>query len=90
MYLNLLLHCLLWPKIAKNKVLGLLQLLEARELGKSFADLMATPGGVQLIFLDNAAFSDSYPVFPIYLEAGIARRTRGTERGKRDRSKGER
>ena len=37
-YLNLLLHCLLWPKIAKNKVLGLLQPLEARELGESFRD----------------------------------------------------
>ena len=72
MYLNLLLHCLLWPQIAKNRVLGLLQLLEARELGESFADLM---------FHDNAAFSDSYPVFPIYLEAGIARRTRRTESG---------
>ena len=46
MNLNLLLHCLLWPKIAKNKVLGLLQPLEARELGESFADLMPTPGGV--------------------------------------------
>jgi len=45
--LNLLLHCLFWPQIAKNKVLGLLQPLEARELGESFADLMATPGGVQ-------------------------------------------
>ena len=43
MNLNLLLHCLLWPQIAKNKVLGLLQPLEARELGESFADLMATP-----------------------------------------------
>ena len=83
MNLNLLLHCLLWPQIAKNKVLGLLQALEARELGESFADLMATPDGVKCIFHDND-FSDSYPVFPIYLEAGIARRTRGTERGKRD------
>ena len=46
MNLNLLLHCLLWPQIAKNKVLGLLQPLESRELGESFADLMATPGGV--------------------------------------------
>ena len=46
MSLHLLLHCLLWPQIAKNKVLGLLQPLEARELGESFADLMATPGGV--------------------------------------------
>ena len=26
-------------------------------------------------------FFDWYPVFPIYLKAGIARRTRGTERG---------
>ena len=82
--------CLLGPQIAKNKKLGLLQPLEARELGESFTDLMATPGGVQWIFHDNAAFSDSYPVFPIYLEAGIARRTRGTERGKHDRSKRER
>ena len=81
--------CLLWPKIAKNKVLGLLQPLEARELGESFADLMPTPGGVQRIFHDNVAFSDSYPLFPIYLESGIALRTRGTERGKRDRSKRE-
>ena len=88
MNLNLLLHCLLWPQIAKNKVLGLLQPLEARELGESFADPLATPGGVWWIFHDNAAFSDSYPVFPIYLEAGIARRTR--ESGKRDRSKRER
>ena len=47
MNLNLLLHCLLWPQIAKNKKLGLLQPLEARELGESFVDLMATPGGVQ-------------------------------------------
>ena len=31
---------------------------------------------------NNAAFSDSYPVFPIYFEAGIARRTRQTERGR--------
>ena len=46
MNLNLLLHCLLWPQIAKNKVLGLLQPLEARELGESFADPLATPGGV--------------------------------------------
>ena len=38
---------LLWPHIAKNKKLGRLQPLEARELGESFADLMATPGGVQ-------------------------------------------
>ena len=45
--LNLLLHCLLWPQIAKNKVLGPLQPLAARELDESFADLMATPGGVQ-------------------------------------------
>ena len=47
MNLNLLLHCLLWPQIAKNKVLGLLQPLAARELDERFADLMATPGGVQ-------------------------------------------
>ena len=40
------LNCLLWPQIAKNKVLGLLQPIEARELGESFAELMATPGGV--------------------------------------------
>ena len=40
MYLNLLLHGLLWTQIAKNKVLGLLQPLEARELSESFADLM--------------------------------------------------
>ena len=46
MNLNLLLHCLLWPQIANNKVLGLLQLLEARELGESIADRMPTPGGV--------------------------------------------
>ena len=46
MNLNLLLHCLLWSQIAKNKVLGLLQLLEARELGESIADRMPTPGGV--------------------------------------------
>ena len=46
MNLNLLLHCLLWPQIAKNKVLGLLQPLEARELGESIVDLMPTPGGV--------------------------------------------
>ena len=46
MNLNLLLHCLLWPQIAKNKVLGLLQPLEARELGESIADRMPTPGGV--------------------------------------------
>ena len=44
--LNLLLHCLLWPQIAKKKVLGLLQPLEARELGESIADRMPTPGGV--------------------------------------------
>ena len=90
MNLNLRIQCLLWLQIAKNKKLGLLQPLEARELGESFADLMATPAGVQWIFHDNAASSDSYPVFPIYLEAGIARRTRGTERGKHDRSKSER
>ena len=47
MNLNLLLRCLLWPQIPKNKVLGQLQPLEARELGESFADLMATPGGVR-------------------------------------------
>ena len=35
-YLNLLLHCLLWPKIAKNKVLGLLQPLEANWTGREF------------------------------------------------------
>ena len=46
MNLNLLLHCLLWPQIVKNKVLGLVQLLEARELGESISDLMPTPGGV--------------------------------------------
>ena len=46
MNLNLLLHCLLWPQIAKNKVLGLLQPLEARELGESIVDLMPTPDGV--------------------------------------------
>ena len=79
--LNLPIQCLLWPHIAKNKKLGLLQPLEARELGESFADLVATLGGVQWIFHDNTAFSDSYPVFPIYLGAGIARRTLGTERG---------
>ena len=83
-------NCLLWPQIAKNKVLGLLQPIEARELGESFAELMATPSGVWWIFHDNADFSDSYPVFAIYLEAGIARRIRGTESGKRDRSKRER
>ena len=81
MNLNLPIQCLLWPHIAKNKKLALLQPLEARELGESFADLMATRGGAQWIFHDNAVFSDSYQVFPIYLEAGIARRTRGTERG---------
>ena len=47
MNLNLPIQCLLWPQIAMNKKLGLLQPLEARELGESFADLMATPGGVQ-------------------------------------------
>ena len=47
MNLNLRIQCLLWLQIAKNKKLGLLQPLEARELGESFADLMATPGGVQ-------------------------------------------
>ena len=47
MNLNLPIQCLLWPQIAKNKKLGLLQPFEARELGESFADLMATPGGVQ-------------------------------------------
>ena len=46
MNLNLLLHCLLCPQIAKNKVLGLLQSLEARELGESIVHLMPTPGGV--------------------------------------------
>ena len=70
MCLNLLLHYLLCPQIAKNKVLGLLQPLEARELGESFAHLMATPGGVQLIFHDNVAFSDSYPSLPYLFRGG--------------------
>ena len=41
--------CLLWPQIAKNKLLGLLQLLEARELGESISDIMPTPGGVSRV-----------------------------------------
>ena len=53
MNLNLLLHCLLWPQIAKNKVLGLLQPLEARELGESIADRMPTPGGVSHVSIDQ-------------------------------------
>ena len=47
MNLNLPIQRLLWPHIAKNKKLGLIQPLEARELGESFADLMATPDCVQ-------------------------------------------
>ena len=53
MNLNLLLPCLLWPQIANNKVLGLLQPLEARELGESIADRIATPGGVSHVSIDQ-------------------------------------
>ena len=38
--------CLLWPKIAIDKVLGPVQLLTDRKLGESFADLMTKTGGV--------------------------------------------
>ena len=48
MNLNLLLQSVSFgPKLPRtSQVLGLLQLLEARELGESISDLMPTPGGV--------------------------------------------
>ena len=53
MNLNLPLPCLLWPQIANNKVLGLLQPLEARELGESIVDRMPTTGGVSHVSIDQ-------------------------------------
>ena len=53
MNLNLPLPCLLWLQIANNKLLGLLQPLEARELGESIADRMPTPGGVSHVSIDQ-------------------------------------
>ena len=53
MNLNLLLPCVLWPQIANNKILGLLQPLEARELGETIADRMPTPGGVSHVSIDQ-------------------------------------
>ena len=48
--------CLLWPKIAIDKVLGPVQLQADRRPGENFADLMATTVGVMWIFHDNATF----------------------------------
>ena len=53
MNLNLLLPCVLWPQITNNKILGLRQPLEARELGESIADRMPTPGGVSHVSIDQ-------------------------------------